>query len=104
NRGGVLARELRKGEGAVHGTRVSRDTLYDYGDVGKAVHWARRSPIGAPFLTWTAKNLPNQMKLAVQKPAQLSAALTGIESLNQQGGDLPRFLLPDWYRSRVPVN
>lgn len=103
NKAGIFTRELRKGEGAVHATRVAKETIYDYADVGKAVNWARRSPVGAPFATWTAKNLPAQIRLAAGRPGQLSAALTAIESLRKQTGGFPRFLMPDWFRERVPV-
>jgi hypothetical protein len=103
NKAGIFTRELRKGEGAVHATRVAKETIYDYADVGKAVHWARRSPVGAPFATWTAKNLPAQIRLAAGRPGQLSAALTGIESLRKQTGGFPRFTMPDWLRDRTPV-
>lgn len=103
NKAGIFTRELRRGEGAVHASRVAKDTVYDYADVGKAVNWARRSPIGAPFATWTAKNLPAQIRMAAQQPGQLSAIVTGIESLRQQTGGFPRFLMPDWFRDRVPI-
>jgi hypothetical protein len=103
NRTGIYSREIRKGEGTVHASREANETVYDYADVGRAVQFARRSPVGAPFATWLAKNLPNQIKLAMQNPAQMSAMLTALESLYQQTGGWPRFLQPDYFRQSVPI-
>jgi hypothetical protein len=110
NKMGIFTRELRRGEGPVWAGRTAKEWIYDYADVGSAVNFARRFPVGAPFATWIAKNLPAQMKMAVQTPAQLSAILTMVESLRRQVGQevgfreaLPRFFTAGWLRRRVPV-
>lgn len=104
NRSGVFMDELRRGEGYVHAQRKAKETLYDYRDVGRGVDWARRYPVGAPFLTWTAKNLPRQVELLAKQPAGTSAIVAGTESLyNQLGPEYDRRALPDYERDRFPI-
>lgn len=106
NRSGIAMREMRKGEGPVHAVRESKATLFDYGDVGTAVEALRRYPIGAPFVTWTAKNLPRQIRLALQEPAQLAAILTALDYLqeNMNLGIPEEYDLPGYVSDRQPAN
>jgi hypothetical protein len=42
--------------------RRTNETFFDYGDVGRAVQHLRTHPLGIPFVTWLAKNIPAQVK------------------------------------------
>jgi len=59
----------------------AQKALFDYTDVPPAVEWARRSPFGAPFITFTYKALPMIAESAVTHPWRLAGAVYGLYAI-----------------------
>lgn len=57
--------------------------LFDYSEVPKFVDWARRSPFGAPFITFTYKALPRVAESAVKAPWRIGGIMAGIYAIQQ---------------------
>jgi len=83
--------------------------LFDYSQVGKTLRWARRAPIGAPFLTFTIKVLPRIVETMLLHPQRMIpyvalawglpyaiAALTGVDPDDQE--ELKKRLPEHWQR------
>lgn len=86
--------------------------LFDYSEVPKYVAWARRTPFGSPFITFTAKALPRVAESLVRAPWRAGAvaatiyAANGIASgkLGLDKEDLRRIeaVKPDRMRENIP--
>ena len=59
--------------------------LFDYSEVPKFVEWARRSPFGSPFLTFTWKALPVIAESAVKQPWRIGALAYTLNSIADYG-------------------
>ena len=57
--------------------------LFDYGEVSRLVEWSRKSPIGAPFITFTAKALPVVAESMVVAPWRMGGIMASLYYLNQ---------------------
>jgi len=69
-------------------SRKVNETFFDYGDVGRAVQHLRTHPLGIPFVTWLAKNIPAQVKRAPSKTNVELMALNRTLSEETQSPDL----------------
>lgn len=58
--------------------------LFDYSEVPKWVDWSRRSPVGAPFLTFTYKALPRVLESAVVAPWRIGGILALLYYAQQE--------------------
>lgn len=61
----------------------SNKWLFDYSDVPKYIDWARKSPFGAPFITFTYKALPAIAESAVKYPWRIAALLSSIYAVQK---------------------
>lgn len=62
--------------------------LFDYTEVPKLVEWARRSPAGAPFITFTYKALPVVAESMVTAPWRMAGILASLYYLNEKSAEL----------------
>jgi hypothetical protein len=66
-------------------SRRVNEAVFDYGDVGSIVQALRTSPLGVPFATWLAKNLPAQVK---RLPSRTNVELLALnQELARQATD-----------------
>lgn len=63
---------MEKGGTEKEAALAAQQTIFDYSMVPKAVRYARNSPIGAPFLTWTYKATGFMLHTAVTAPWRLA--------------------------------
>lgn len=56
--------------------------LFDYSEVPKYVSWARKSPFGSPFITFTSKALPRVAESLVRAPWRAGAVAATIYAAN----------------------
>jgi hypothetical protein len=56
----------------------AQKALFDYTEVPPFVNWARTSPVGAPFITFTYKALPQILETGITHPWRLGALVYGI--------------------------
>jgi hypothetical protein len=74
---------IEKGMSPKEAVELAHETLFDYTEVPPLIAWARKSPIGAPFITFTYKALPAVAKSAVQTPWRIMALVAGIYALQE---------------------
>jgi hypothetical protein len=101
NRYGLFANLLPR-EGPVLAARRVNQALYNYGDVGRAVQVARTYPI-VPFGTWLAKNIPAQVRHALERPRNPLMLQAGMNLLAEQAGGGTGIELPDYVRRGMPI-
>ena len=76
--------------------------LFDYGDLTKIEKKVFKR--GAPFYTWTRKNIPLQLETLLTDPARLTKVIkakNNVEILT--GDDKTSELLPEWIKDAAPV-
>ena len=76
-----------KGMSAEKAAENANEWLFDYGEVPKFVDWARRSPLGAPFITFTYKALPAIAKSAVLYPWRLAGVVYALHAIAEGSKD-----------------
>lgn len=75
---------MEKGMTAREAVADAHKWLFDYTEVPKWVAWSRRSPIGAPFLTFTYKALPAVAESIVTAPWRMGGILGTLYVLQDQ--------------------
>ena len=102
-RAGSFAVLLRKGKSPYEAAVRARAMHYAYHDPGTVVERWRSGMFGAPFMTWTTKNVPRQLKLMATRPGQFMARQRAVAALGQQAGaPLPDILAP-WNQQEQPT-
>jgi hypothetical protein len=63
--------------------KAAQKALFDYTEVPPFVEWARTSPVGAPFITFTWKALPQILETGITHPWRLGSLVAGIYALEE---------------------
>jgi hypothetical protein len=100
NRYAVEATALKRGMDAKGAAALSRKVLLDYSEMGPTDEAIRKYAF--PFWTFTRKNMPNMLKVAVQKPAQ-TAAYGKIHNEVNKGVKDQEANQDDYMRQSMPV-
>lgn len=58
-------------------------SIFDYSEVPKFIDWSRKSPIGAPFITFTYKALPLVAESIIVAPWRMAAVLGTLYGINK---------------------
>lgn len=61
--------------------------LFDYSEVSSFVDWSRKSPVGAPFITFTAKALPIVAESIIVSPWRIGGVMAGLYYLNKSSAE-----------------
>ena len=80
--------------------------LFNYNEIPKFIDWARKSPLGAPFITFTYKSIPRIAEAMVNRPLAVYKYKALFDSINETSrkyqGMTPvdysrqKKLLPSW--------
>ncbi len=62
---------------------AAQEALFDYTEVPPFVEWARTSPVGAPFITFSYKALPQILSTGITHPWRLGSLVAGIYALEE---------------------
>ncbi len=73
-----------RGMGVREAAADAEKWLFNYQEVPKLVDWARTSPFGAPFITFTYKALPVVMESAVKYPWRIGAIVALLNAMQEQ--------------------
>lgn len=63
--------------------KAAQKALFDYTEVPPFVEWARTSPVGAPFITFTYKALPQIIETGITHPWRLGGLVAGIYAMEE---------------------
>ena len=75
--------EVENGATPKQAAAGAQKALFDYTEVPPFVSWARTSPLGAPFLTFTYKALPQILETGLTHPWRLGSLVYGIYALEE---------------------
>lgn len=75
--------EAENGATPKQAAAAAQKALFDYTEVPPFVSWARTSPLGAPFLTFTYKALPQILETGLTHPWRLGSLVYGIYALEE---------------------
>lgn len=95
--------KLKKGWDPGEAADSVKKFLFDYGDLTDFERGFMKRVF--PFYTWTRKNIPLQLEMAIKKPGKLAVVGKAREAI-QAGTPPPRYeekILPDWIKERLPV-
>jgi len=105
--------ELEKGSSPQKAVREANNWLFDYSLVPKTVRFARKFPIGVPFMTFYYKAFPRMVETAIKAPWKFApyvalsmgmAALFKGEDIDDEDYDkLVKHALPDFIRDKPGV-
>jgi len=98
---GTFIERMKAGDDVMSAAKVTRDFLYDYGDVGRFVKAARR--FWLPFITFPSKAIPMVGRVALQRPGTLANLNKAINASNQLAGNPDLSLLSAGQRSSFGV-
>jgi len=98
---GVFIERLKAGDDLMAAGKVTRDYLFDYGDVGKFVAGARR--FWLPFITFSSKAVPMVGRQVATRPGTLATLAKVNAALNESAGSPDLSLLSQGARSSVAV-
>ncbi len=100
NRGAALLSLLDKGDvPEIAAMKVER-ALYDYSRVSPAAQFLRQTGL-APFVAWSAKNIPAQAAWAAENPGLALAAARGMSSI---AGGVPEQLVSQQLKEKFNIN
>jgi len=63
--------------------QAAQKALFDYTEVPPFVEWARTSPVGAPFITFTWKALPQIIETGITHPWRLGGLVATIYAMEE---------------------
>jgi len=105
----VYAHQRSMGATVEQAARHAHKYLFDYNDLAPVLKKLRRSPIGGPFLSFTAKALPVIMETAVKHPFRVGKYYVMFRAMNEYGKTMigmdddeynaMKHSLPPWRRS-----
>lgn len=98
---GTFIERMKAGDDAMQAAKVTRDFLFDYGDVGKFVQAARK--FWMPFITFPSKAIPMVGRQVITRPGTLATTNKVTQALNEAAGDPDLSLLPMGARSSFAV-
>jgi hypothetical protein len=91
----------------------ANESIFDYSEVPASIRFLRRTPLGAPFLTFTYKAFPASLRAMVKQPmkfaqyAAMPALLTMLAAASNDWDDDDlrkiKSRLPDYYRHNPGV-
>lgn len=101
---------VREGKDEATAMIEAHEALFDYSLIPRSVQYLRNAPIGAPFLTFTYKVLPQVLKTAVKSPlrflpymaipAILNELLQEIWDVDEDDIEKLRKAFPSWMLER----
>lgn len=94
----AVATRMRKGDTLLEATLRAEEALFNYSSVSPAVDWLRKTG-AAPFLAWTAKNVPAQLEWAIRNPGKLAALTRAYATTTEEGG-LSEAALPEYMQDK----
>lgn len=104
NRLSAFASRLRQGDSPFEAALRVEEALYNQMRISPAADFLRKTGV-APFVSWTAKNLPAQIEFAIKNPGAMSAMLRGAELLRGTAEDekVPEAMLPDYLKNKYNI-
>lgn len=104
NRLSAFASRLRAGDSPFEAALRTEEALYNQMRISPAADFLRKTGV-APFISWTAKNLPAQIEFAIKHPGAMSAMLRGAELLRGTAEDekVPEAMLPDYLKNKYNI-
>lgn len=104
NRLSAFASRLRQGDSPFEAALRVEEALYNQMRISPAADFLRKTGV-APFVSWTAKNLPAQIEFAIKHPGAMSAMLRGAELLRGTAEDekVPEAMLPDYLKNKYNI-
>lgn len=75
--------EIENGAKPKEAAAAAQEALFDYTEVPPFVEWARTSPVGAPFITFSYKALPQILSTGITHPWRLGSLVAGIYALEE---------------------
>lgn len=97
---------LAKGGTRQKASQEAQKWLFNYQEIPKIVDWARKSPFGAPFITFTYKSIPRIAETLVNRPTTLykyyalangfNEASRKLQGMSPEEYARQKKLLPEW--------
>ncbi|MCK5318259.1 MAG: hypothetical protein KAJ55_10105 [Anaerolineales bacterium] len=75
--------EIENGATPKAAAAAAQKALFDYTEVPPFVEWARTSPVGAPFITFSYKALPQILETGITHPWRLGSLVAGIYAMEE---------------------
>jgi hypothetical protein len=100
-RASAFFKGLRSGVSDINAANKAQIALFDYSNLSPFVDFARQTGL-APFLSFSSKNIPAQLRLLVEKPGQF-AAMMHIYEMIEDGEAPPPSVLPRWAQDKFGV-
>jgi hypothetical protein len=98
---GTFVSQLKRGRSPLEAGARTRQVYYDYANPGTAVEAARRGVY--PFGTWLARNLPAQVRNALQRPGTIAAYANAQQGLLNAAGNPSFANVPPWVQQMLPL-
>lgn len=79
--------DRENGIGVKEAVRSAEKYLFNYEKTSKFIQIARKSPFGAPFITFASKALPNTAETAIKNPLEMYKYVSFIKAIENQAKD-----------------
>jgi len=100
NKAAAVAARMRSGDSALEASLRAEKALFNYNHVSPAADFLRKTGI-APFVSWSALNIPAQFEWVMRHPGAFAAVVRAHEMMGSN--ELPEEDLPKYLRDQYNI-